>query len=449
MTTVSPKKNHDPARVNEISEKLMENPELASLISELSTSADDASELVKGLLQASINAGLQAQMDAHLGYSHSDRKTKAQVETAQANNHRNGSYTKTVNSGYGAVEVTVPRDRAGTFTPRMVPKGARRLTELDDMIVSLYAGGMTVRDIQHHLATTLGVDMSPDTISTITDAVLDEVMIWQNRQLDEFYPVIFLDALRVKIRDGHRVVNKACYMAVGVDMDGIKHILGLWIADNEGAAFWASVCADLANRGVQDVFIVCCDGLKGLPEAVGATWPNSMVQTCIVHLIRAANRWVSYQDRKPVSRALREVYTAANEDTARAALDAFDASELGRKYPQSVKVWRDAWERFVPFLQFPPAARRVLYTTNSIESLNAELRKATRNRGQFPNDTAALKTLWLMICNIEDKRAAQRAKKAKRDVECNGYIEGVKATGWKQAINQLAVAYPDRFADYL
>ena len=193
--------------------------------------------------------------------------------------------------------------------------------------------------------------------------------------------MIFLDALRVKIRDGHRVVNKSCYMAVGIDMDGIKHILGLWIADNEGAALWASVCADLANRGVQDVFIVCCDGLKGLPEAVEATWPNSMVQTCSVHLIRAVNRWVSYQDRKSVSRVLREVYTAANEDTARASLDAFEASELGRKYPQSVKVWRDAWERFVPFLQFPPAARRVLYTTNSIESLNAQLRKATRNRG--------------------------------------------------------------------
>ncbi|WP_374063968.1 IS256 family transposase [Corynebacterium belfantii] len=437
MTTVSPKKNHDPARVNEISEKLMENPELASLISELSTTADDASELVKGLLQASINAGLKAEMDAHLGYGYSGRKPKAQVGPAQGSNHRNGSYAKTVDSGYG------------TFAPQMVPKGTRRLTELDDMIISLYAGGMTVRDIQHHLATTLGVDMSPDTISTITDAVLEEVMIWQNRQLDEFYPVIFLDALRVKIRDGHRVVNKSCYMAVGVDMDGIKHILGLWIADNEGASFWASVCADLANRGVQDVFIVCCDGLKGLPEAVEATWPNSMVQTCIVHLIRAANRWVSYQDRKPVSSALREVYTAPTEDTARAALDAFEASELGRKYPQSVKVWRDARDRFVPFLQFPPAARRVLYTTNSIESLNAELRKATRNRGQFPNDTAALKTLWLMICNIEDKRAAQRAKKAKRAIECNGYIEGAKATGWKQAINQLAVAYPDRFADYL
>jgi len=219
----------------------------------------------------------------------------------------------------------------------MVPKGARRLTELDDMIISLYVGGMIVRDIQHHLASTLGVDMSPDTINTITDAVLDEVMIWQNRQLDEFYPALFLDALRVKIRDGHRVVNKACYMAVRVDVDGIKHLLGSWIEDDKGAALWASLCANLPNRGVQDVFIVCCDGLKGLPEAVEATWPNSMVQTCIVHLIRAANRWVSYQDRKAVSRALREVYTAANEDTARDSLDAFDASELGRKYPSRSK----------------------------------------------------------------------------------------------------------------
>jgi len=419
------------------------------LISELSASADDASELVKGLLQASINAGLQAEMDAHLGYSHSDRNTKAQVKTSQENNHRNGSYIKTVNSGYGAVEVTVPRDRAGTFTPRMVPKGAHRLTELDDMIVSPYAGGMTVRDICHHLSTTLGVDMSPDTISTITDAVLDEVMIWQNRQLNEFYPVIFLDALRVKIRDGHRVVNKACYMAVGVDIDGIKHILGLWIADHEGAAFWASVCADLANRGVQDVFIVCCDGLKGLPEAVEATWPNSMVQTCTVHLIRAANRWVSYQDRKSVSRALRKVYTATNEDTARANLDAFKASELGLKYPSQSKSGATGGSGSCRF--YSSRLRPGECSTPPIQSSHStlRLRKATRNRGQFPNDTAALKTLWLMICNIEDKRAAQRAKKAKRNNECNGYIEGAKATGWKQAINQLAVAYPDRFADYL
>ena len=228
------------------------------------------------------------------------------------------------------------------------------------MGVRSYAGGMTIRDIQHHMATAMRVDISHETISAVTDAVLDEVMIWQNRQLDEFYPVIFLDALRIKVRDGGRVVNKSAYMAIGVDLDGIKHILGLWIAKEEGASFWAHVCANLANRGVKDVFIVCCDGLKGLPEAVEATWPNSMVQTCIVHLIRAANRWVSYGDRRGVSAALKKIYTATDEPTAQVALDEFEASELGEKYPRSVKVWRDAWARFVPFLQFPPAARKVI-----------------------------------------------------------------------------------------
>lgn len=228
-------------------------------------------------------------------------------------------------------------------------KGSRRLTDVDDMIVSLYAGGMTIRDIQHHMATAMRVDISHETISAVTDAVLDEVMIWQNRQLDEFYPVIFLDALRIKVRDGGRVVNKSAYMAIGVDLDGIKHILGLWIAKEEGASFWAHVCANLSNRGVKDVFIVCCDGLKGLPEAVEATWPNSMVQTCIVHLIRAANRWVAYGDRRAVSAALKKVYTATDESTAEAALKEFSESELGVKYPQSVKVWQDAWDRFVPF----------------------------------------------------------------------------------------------------
>lgn len=205
----------------------------------------------------------------------------------------------------------------------MVPKGSRRLTDVDDMIVSLYAGGMTIRDIQHHMATAMRVDISHETISAVTDAVGDEVMVWQNRQLDEFYPVIFLDALRIKVRDGGRVVNKSAYMAIGVDLDGIKHILGLWIAKEEGASFWAHVCANLSNRGVKDVFIVCCDGLKGLPEAVEATWPNSMVQTCIVHLIRAANRWVAYGDRRAVSAALKKVYTATDESTAEAALKEF------------------------------------------------------------------------------------------------------------------------------
>lgn len=447
MTTVAKRDPADSARIKAIEEKLLANPEMAKLIDELGTSTTDANDLVRGLLQASINRGLNAEMDAHLGYQHGDRNSKT---AAGQNNSRNGSYPKRVDSNYGPVDVSVPRDRNGSFLPAMVPKGSRRLTDVDDMIISLYAGGMTVRDIQHHMITSMGVDISHETISAVTDAVLDEVMMWQNRQLDDFYPVIFLDALRIKVRDGGRVVNKSAYLAIGVDMDGVKHILGIWLAKEEGASFWAQVCAHLASRGVQDVFIVCCDGLKGLPEAVEATWPDSMVQTCVVHLIRAANRWVAYGDRKAVSAALKKVYTAPDEATAKLALDEFAASELGVKYPQSVKVWRDAWDRFVPFLQFPPMARRVIYTTNSIESMNNELRKATRNRVQFTNDDSAIKTLWLMMCNIEDKRAAKRAKQAKGKSRTSGrLIEGARVTNWKQAINQMAVAYPDRFNTYL
>lgn len=447
MTTVAKRDPEDSARIKAIEEKLLANPEMAKLIDELGTSTTDANDLVRGLLQASINRGLNAEMDAHLGYEHSDRDGKT---AAGQGNHRNGYYPKRVDSNYGPVDITVPRDRNGSFLPTMVPKGSRRLTDVDDMIISLYAGGMTVRDIQHHMITAMGVDISHETISAITDAVLDEVMIWQNRQLDDFYPVIFLDALRIKVRDGGRVVNKSAYLAIGVDMDGIKHILGIWLAKEEGASFWAHVCANLATRGVQDVFIVCCDGLKGLPQAVEATWPDSMVQTCVVHLIRAANRWVAYGDRKAVSAQLRKIYTAPTEDTARAALEEFETSELGVKYPQSAKVWRDAWDRFIPFLQFPPMARKVIYTTNSIESMNNELRKATRNRVQFTNDDSAIKTLWLMICNIEDKRAAKRAKQGKRSAATSGrLIEGTKVTNWRQAINQMAVAFPDRFEVYL
>ncbi|WP_460486820.1 IS256 family transposase, partial [Corynebacterium atrinae] len=419
-----------------IEAKLLANPEIAKLIDELGTSTTDANDLVRGMLQASITRGLHTEMDAHLGYGCGDRQAKAAAGT---NNHRNGTYQKTVDSNYGPVTIDIPRDRAGTFTPMMVPKGSRRLTDVDDMIVSLYAGGMTIRDIQHHMATAMRVDISHETISAVTDAVLEEVMWWQNRQLDEFYPVIFLDALRIKVRDGGRVVNKSAYMAIGVDMDGVKHILGLWIAKEEGASLWAHVCAQLANRGIKDVFIVCCDGLKALPEAVESTWPDSMVQTCIVHLIRAANRWVSYSDRKQVSAALKKIYTAPDEAGAIAALDDFAASALGVKYPQSVKVWRDAWDRFTPFLQFPPAARKVIYTTNSIESLNSQLRKATRNRVQFTNDESAMKTLWLMICTIEDRRAAKRAKEGARASATAGrLVEGARVAGWKQAINQMA-----------
>ena len=299
----------------------------------------------------------------------------------------------------------VPRDRGGSFEPRLVPKGARRAGGLDDMIISLYAGGMTVRDIAHHLARTLGTELSHDTISKITDSVLEEVKAWQARPLEEIYPIIYLDALVVKVRDGHQVRNRAAHIAVGVDLDGVKHVLGIWVQASEGAKFWAGVCAELRNRGVRDVLIVCCDGLTGFPEAIEATWPRATVQTCTVHLIRAAMRFVSYADRKKVAAALRPIYTAPTVEAAETELLAFADSDLGRRYPAAVATWENAWERFIPFLAFPPSSARSSTPRTPSRSLNFQLRKIIKNRGHFPNDDAVIKLLWLAIRDIEDKRA--------------------------------------------
>jgi transposase-like protein len=403
--------------------------------------------MLPAMIKAALERGLNVELSDHLGYDKGDPDAKLFP------NSRNGTTPKTVATEVGDVALDVPRDRDGTFSPMLVPKGTRRLGGLDEMIISLYAGGMTIRDIEHHLATTIGTELSHETISNVIDEILEEVMAWQNRPLEAFYPVIYLDAIIVKVRDGAHVRNKAAHLAVGVDLDGIKHVLGIWIENTEGAKFWASVCADLANRGVRDVLIVCCDGLKGFPEAIEATWPDSVVQTCVVHLIRAAMRFVSYTDRKAVSAALRPIYTAANDQAARAALDEFEASPLGRKYPHAVATWKAAWERFTPFLAFPPELRRVIYTTNSIESLNYQLRKVTKNRGHFPTDDAVRKLLWLAICNIEDKRARDRAKErglpaAKRKAS-GRLVEGQVTTNWKQALAQLALAYPERINPYL
>jgi transposase-like protein len=368
-------------------------------------------------------------------------------------NSRNGSTAKTLATSVGDIELSTPRDREGSFTPRLVPKGSRRLGGLDDMIISLYAGGMTIRDIEHHLRSTLGTELSHETISKITGEVLEEVLAWQRRPLEALYPVIYLDAIVVKVRDGGHVRNKAAHIGVGVDMDGIKHVLGIWVQATEGAKFWAAVCAELANRGVRDVLIVCCDGLSGFPEAIEATWPQATVQTCVVHLIRAAMRFVNYTDRKAGAAALRPIYTAANADGALIELEAFEATPLGKKYPSTVKAFRDAWERFTPFLAFPPALRRVIYTTNSIESLNYQLRKVTKNRGHFPNDAAVVKLLWLAICDIEDKRARDRAKErglpADQRRPAGRLVEGQVTTNWKQALEQLALVYPDRINPHL
>nr|WP_252975712.1 IS256 family transposase [Janibacter melonis] len=402
---------------------------------------------VNELIKASLERGLAVELSDHLGYE------KGAPDAAAFPNARNGTTPKTLATQAGDVDLAVPRDRDGTFTPRLVPKGVRRLGGLDEMIISLYAGGMTVRDIADHLEATLGTELSHETISNITDAVCEEILTWQQRPLDALYPVIYLDAIVVKVRDGAHVRNKAAHIAVGVDMDGIRHVLGIWLQHTEGAKFWAGVCADLANRGIRDVLIVCCDGLTGLPDAIEATWPAATVQTCVVHLIRASMRFVSYGDRKAVAAALKPVYTAVSAAAAKEALEAFAAGQWGVKYPHAVSTWRTAWERFIPFLAFPPELRRVIYTTNSIESLNYQLRKVTKNRGHFPSDDAVVKLLWLAICNIEDKRARERAKEKGRPAAerkaAPRLVEGLVVTSWKQALAQLAIAYPDRINPHL
>ena len=399
------------------------------------------------MIKAVLERGLQAELTDHLGYEKGDPAGRG------GPNSRNGSTSKTLSTEVGEVPLSVPRDRNSSFEPRLVPKGQRRAGGLDDMIISLYAGGMTVRDIQHHLGRTLGTELSHETISNITDAVLDEVKAWQARPLEEIYPIIYLDALVVKVRDGHQVRNKAAYIAVGVDLDGVKHVLGIWVQTTEGAKFWAGVCAELRNRGVRDVLIVCCDGLTGFTEAIEATWPQATVQTCVVHLIRAAMRFVSYADRKKVAAALKPVYTAPTVEAADAELLAFTESALGRKYPAAAMTWRNAWDRFIPFLAFPPELRKIIYTTNAIESLNYQLRKIIKNRGHFPTDDAVIKLLWLAIRDIEDKRARQRAKE--KGLPPNQrkapprLVEGATLQGWKAALGALSLAYPDRLDRYL
>ena len=399
------------------------------------------------MIKAVLERGMKAELTDHLGYQAGDAAGRG------SGNSRNGTTPKTIATEIGEVRLDQPRDRNSTFASALVPKGARRLGGLEDMIISLYAGGMTIRDIQHHLAATLGTELSHESISNVTDAVLEEITAWQSRPVEAFYPVIFMDALVVKVRDGAHVANRAAHIAVGVDLDGVKHVLGIWVQATEGAKFWAGVCAQLANRGLRDVLIVCCDGLTGFGEAVEATWPATLVQTCVVHLIRASMRFVSYADRKGVAALLRPIYTAPDEDAALAALAAFADSRLGRKYPAAVATWENAWERFTPFLAFGPALRRVIYTTNSIESLNYQLRKIIKNRGHFPSDDAVIKLLWLAIRNIEDKRARERAKEAGKPASQRKspgkLVEGSVLQGWKAALGELALIYPERIKPYL
>jgi putative transposase len=434
------------SRERQLADELIDGSWLDSLVESARTGElrlTGEGGFLQELIARVLEAGLAVELSDHLGYDKGDAAGRG------SGNSRNGSYPKTLATEVGPVPIDVPRDRAGSFEPRLVPKGTRRLAGgLDEMIISLYAGGMTVRDIEAHLARTLGVEVSRETVSKITDAVLEEVKAWQHRPLDPVYPIVYIDALVVKVRDGAHVVNKAAHLVVGVDTDGIKHVLGIWVQTTEGAKHWLGVLTELANRGVKDVLIACCDGLEGLPEAIETIWPDTVVQTCVVHLIRASLRYVSYADRKPAARLLHQIYTASSEESALTALAAFADSNLGRKYPGAVAAWERAWERFTPFLAFPPEVRKIIYTTNAIESLNYQIRKIIKNRGHFPNDDAVVKLIWLAIRDIEDKRARARAKEKGKPANARSapgrLVEGQAVAGWTRALNALAITYPGR-----
>ena len=368
------------------------------LIDELLAGARSEEEIVGpgGLLadltRRLVERAMDAELTEHLGYEHS------QPPPGGAGNTRNGSTPKTLVTEHGSVRIEAPRDRKGSFAPQIVPKGKRRFAGFDEKIIALYARGLSVRDIQAHLAEIYGVDVGHDLISRVTDAVLEDVRAWQQRPLEDVYPVIFLDCLVLKIREGGSVQRRACYLALGVTVDGDRDVLGMWFQQTEGAKFWLQVLTELKQRGVADVLIACVDGLKGFPDAIEAVFPKAWVQTCIVHLIRHSLRYVPRREREQVARDLKPIYTAADSDAAEAALHAFD-ERWGKRFPVITQAWLNAWEQVTPFMSFPPEVRRVIYTTNAIEALNRQLRKAIKTKGHFPNEEAARKLLYLAITN--------------------------------------------------
>ena len=382
--------------------------------------ADQINATTMALKKALIERALGAELSHHLGYALGSTRPE------EAANQRNGKSAKTVLTEDGPLRIEVPRDRAGSFEPILIPKHERRFTGFDDKIVAMYARGMTVREIQGFLAEQYGTEVSPEFISSVTDAVMAEVTAWQGRPLEPMYPVVFFDALRVKIREDGVVRNKAIYLALGVLPDGTRDILGLWIENTEGAKFWMKVFNDLKTRGVADILIAVTDGLKGIPEALAAVFPATTLQTCIVHLIRNSLDYASWKDRKALAAALKPIYTAPSAEAAAAELNALEAAAWGQKFPTVVATWRRAWDRVIPFFAFSPAVRRVIYTTNAIESLHSRLRKIIKTRGHFPSDDAATKLLWLALRNI----TADWGRAAKE---------------WKEAMNQFAIAYGERF----
>lgn len=375
--------------------------------------------LFRELKKALMERALGGELTHHLGYAKGDPAGRG------SGNSRNGHSSKTVLTEEGEIDLSIPRDRAGTFEPRLVPKGVTRLDGFDEKVISLYARGLTVREIQGHLKELYGTEVSPDLISRVTDAVLDEVKEWQARPLDACYPIVFFDALRVKIRDEGLVRNKAVYVALALDAEGHKHVLGLWIEQSEGAKFWLKVMNDLRTRGVTDILIAVVDGLKGFPEAIGTVFPETVVQTCIVHLIRNSLAFVSWKDRKRIMPDLKAIYRAESAEAARDRLADFEAA-WGARYPAIGDSWRRAWDHVIPLFAFPPDIRKMIYTTNAVESLHRSLRKIIKTRGSFPNDEAAMKLLFLAIRNA--------GVRWRRPIE------------WTAAMGQFAVLFGDRFA---
>jgi len=352
--------------------------------------------LLKELTKAIIERALGAELTAHLGYGPHAAAGK------NTGNSRNGTSAKTLKSDLGDLPIEVPRDRNGEFEPQLIPKGQRRFTGFDDKILSMYARGMTTRDIQSHLLDIYKVEVSPELISSVTDAIMEEVKEWQNRSLEEIYPIVYLDAIMLKIRDNGHVVNKAAFLAIGIRLDGLKDVLGIWIDREEGAKFWLKVITELKNRGLKDIFIACVDGLKGFPEAIEAVFPATQVQLCIVHMVRNSLRYVSYKDRKMVVADLKGVYQAPTEEQALSALNEFE-QKWNSRYPMIAKSWNSNWNRLNAFFAYPMEIRKAIYTTNAIESLNSTLRKVMKNRGSFPTDESSIKLLYMAIKNVMKK----------------------------------------------
>jgi putative transposase len=390
-----------------------------TLIGDRTTMAE-MDELFRQMKKVLMERVLRGELTHHLGYASGEPKPAGQT------NHRNGSTPKTVLTEDGAIPLAIPRDRAGSFVPQLVPKNARRLPKFDQNVLSLYARGMSVRDIRAHLEELYQVDVSPDVISTVTDEVLEEVTAWQQRPLDACYAVVVFDALRVKIRDEGAVRNKAVYLALGVRTNGLKEILGLWVEQTEGAAFWHRVMTELTNRGVRDILIALIDGLAGFPEAITAVFPHTQIHQCVVHLVRRSLTYVSWKDRKMVSAALQPIYRAITEQAASQALTAFEHSDWGAKYPTIASIWRRSWPQLVPVFQYPVPVRRLLSTTNAIESVNRQLRKIIKTRGHFPTDESATKLLYLALRNLSRKWR---------------YV----SEDWLRALPHFVVLFGDRF----